>query len=74
MQPQARKRGRSLRVLVIEDNPDVAANIGDYLEDRGHRVDFAMDGISGRRLKRPNSTLKDEKANHHIWGWPSLVG
>lgn len=41
---------RALRVLVIEDNPDVAANIGDYLEEKGHVVDFAMDGISGLHL------------------------
>jgi DNA-binding response OmpR family regulator len=41
---------RPLRVLVIEDNQDVAANIGDYLEDKGHVVDFAMDGISGLHL------------------------
>ena len=41
---------QSLRVLVIEDNPDVAANIGDYLEDKGHVVDFAMDGITGLHL------------------------
>ncbi len=41
---------QSLRVLVIEDNPDVAANIGDYLEDKGHIVDFAMDGITGLHL------------------------
>ena len=38
------------RVLVIEDNPDVAANIGDFLEGKGHVVDFAMDGISGLHL------------------------
>jgi DNA-binding response OmpR family regulator len=36
--------------LVIEDSPDVAANIGDYLQDRGHVVDFAMDGITGLHL------------------------
>jgi DNA-binding response OmpR family regulator len=41
---------RPLRVLVIEDNQDVAANIGDYLEERGHVVDFAMDGITGLHL------------------------
>jgi DNA-binding response OmpR family regulator len=39
-----------LRVLVIEDNLDVAANIGDFLEDKGHVVDFAYDGISGLHL------------------------
>lgn len=41
---------RPLRVLVIEDNQDVAANIGDYLEDKGHIIDFASDGISGLHL------------------------
>ena len=39
-----------MRVLVIEDNNDIAANIGDYLEDRGHVVDFAGDGITGLHL------------------------
>jgi DNA-binding response OmpR family regulator len=41
---------RPLRVLVIEDNQDVAANIGDYLEEKGHVLDFAMDGITGLHL------------------------
>jgi DNA-binding response OmpR family regulator len=41
---------RPFRVLVIEDNQDMAANIGDYLEEKGHVVDFAMDGISGLHL------------------------
>jgi DNA-binding response OmpR family regulator len=40
----------SMRVLVVEDNPDIAANIGDYLEDRGHIVDFARDGAVGLHL------------------------
>ncbi len=40
----------SLRVLVIEDNADVAANIGDYLEGKGHVVDFAQDGVLGLYL------------------------
>lgn len=37
-------------LLVIEDNQDIAANLGDYLEDRGHRVDFAADGVTGLHL------------------------
>ena len=36
-----------MRILVIEDNSDIAANLGDYLEDRGHTVDFAADGVTG---------------------------
>jgi len=39
-----------MRILVIEDNSDIAANLGDYLEDRGHSVDFAADGVTGLHL------------------------
>jgi DNA-binding response OmpR family regulator len=39
-----------MRILIIEDNPDIAANLGDYLEDHGHTVDFAGDGITGLHL------------------------
>ncbi len=39
-----------LRILVIEDHPDIAENIGDYLSVQGHVLDFAMDGISGMHL------------------------
>jgi DNA-binding response OmpR family regulator len=39
-----------MRLLVIEDNRDIAANLGDYLEDRGHTVDYAADGVTGLHL------------------------
>lgn len=39
-----------MRVLIIEDNPDIAANLGDYLDDHGHTVDFAGDGVTGLHL------------------------
>jgi DNA-binding response OmpR family regulator len=39
-----------MRILVIEDNPDIASNIGDYLTDHGNVVDFAADGITGLHL------------------------
>ena len=48
--PHDSRNARPLRILVIEDNPDVAANIGDFLTDKGHVVDFAHDGISGLHL------------------------
>ncbi|HPQ42231.1 MAG TPA: response regulator transcription factor [bacterium] len=38
------------RILIIEDNSDIAANMGDYLQDLGHSIDFAWDGISGMHL------------------------
>jgi DNA-binding response OmpR family regulator len=40
----------TMRVLVVEDNPDIAANIGDFLTDRSHAVDFAADGPTGLHL------------------------
>lgn len=39
-----------MRVLLIEDNHDLAANIGEFLEGEGHSVDYAADGPSGLRL------------------------
>lgn len=39
-----------MRVLIIEDHPDIAANVGDFLASRGHVTDFAADGITGLHL------------------------
>jgi DNA-binding response OmpR family regulator len=44
-----------MRILIIEDNPDIAANLGDYLEDHGHTVDFAGDGVTGLHLAVVNN-------------------
>ena len=41
---------QSLRILIVEDNTDIAENIGEYLEQQGHVLDFAMDGIGGLHL------------------------
>jgi DNA-binding response OmpR family regulator len=43
-----------MRILVIEDNRDIAANLGDFLEDRGHTVDYAADGVTGLHLAVAN--------------------
>ena len=45
-----KNHNRPLRILVVEDNADIAENIGDYLEQQGHILDFAMDGIGGLHL------------------------
>ena len=45
-----REELQELRILVIEDHEDVAANVGDFLEERGHSVDFAHDGVVGLHL------------------------
>ena len=39
-----------LKLLVVEDNPDLAANLIDYFEARGHVVDSAGDGLLALRL------------------------
>lgn len=41
---------QSLSILIIEDNPALAANIYDYLEACGHQPDAAPDGESGLGL------------------------
>ena len=40
----------AISVLLVEDNPDLAANVADYLEARGYLVDVAMDGVTGLHL------------------------
>ena len=39
-----------LRILIVEDKRDIAENIGDFLEVRGHTADYAMDGLVGLHL------------------------
>ena len=44
-----------MRILIIEDNPDIAGNVGDYLEMRDDIVDFAGDGLMGLNLAIENT-------------------
>ncbi|HEC12095.1 MAG TPA: response regulator transcription factor [Acidiferrobacteraceae bacterium] len=41
-----------MHILVIEDNPDLVANLYDFLEPRGYVVDAAYDAGNGLRLAR----------------------
>ena len=53
---------RALRVLVVEDNPDVARSMARLLSVAGHDVRVAQDGESGMRLARelaPDAMLID---------------
>ncbi len=45
-----RDRFNDLKILIIEDNQDLATNICNFLEACDHTVDFAIDGISGLHL------------------------
>ena len=42
----------NMKILVIEDNRDIAANLAEYFEPLGHILDFAEDGIEGLQLAR----------------------
>jgi len=39
-----------MRILIIEDDPAIAANLYDFLETAGHSVDAAADGVTGLHL------------------------
>ncbi len=39
-----------MKILVIEDDADIASNIGQYFEDKGHKLDFAYSGPLGLSL------------------------
>lgn len=41
---------KHMRILVIEDNQDIAENICDYLEAQGDITDYAADGLVGLHL------------------------
>lgn len=43
-----------MHLLVIEDNPDLVANLYDYLEARGHTLDAAYDALTGMKFALDN--------------------
>ena len=54
----------SLRVLVVEDDPDLAALEADLLEERGHRVEVAFNGreaLAAVERASPDLILLDMK-------------
>ena len=44
-----------MHILVIEDNPDLAGNLSDFLEARRHAVDIANNGLAGLRFCLENN-------------------
>ncbi|MDD0971121.1 MULTISPECIES: response regulator transcription factor [Pseudomonas] len=39
-----------MNILIIEDNPDIVANLYEYFEPLGHELDNARTGLAGLRL------------------------
>jgi len=44
-----------MRLLLIEDNPDLAGNLSDFFAARRHSVDLAYNGLSGLRFALDNT-------------------
>lgn len=44
-----------MHILLIEDSLDLSANVGEFLESRGHEVDYARDGLIGLQLAERDS-------------------
>jgi two-component system OmpR family response regulator len=42
--------GRRRRILVVEDDPETAGQLADFLQTRGYQADVAVDGNDGLRL------------------------
>ena len=43
-----------MRILVIEDNNDLSVNLCQFLEQNGHVLDAAADGVTGLHLASSN--------------------
>ena len=39
-----------MKILIVEDNVDIATNVGLFFENKGHRVDFAYNGKHGLNI------------------------
>ena len=59
-----------MRILIIEDDATIAANLYDFLAARGHDVDAAADGITGLHL----AVTKDFDAIVLDLGLPGMDG
>lgn len=44
-----------MRILIIEDNPDIQANLHGFLEPKGHVLDSASNGYAGLALAMQNN-------------------
>ena len=42
------------RVLIVEDNTDIASLLIDFFTDKGHIADYAADGLTGLHLVTVN--------------------
>ena len=62
-----------MRILVIEDNTDIAANLGDYLEDRGHTVEVIRPENVGHCWHIPSNQRLWEFLSRHRLKDPAVT-
>ncbi|ABD81706.1 response regulator transcription factor [Saccharophagus degradans] len=43
-----------MRILILEDNRDIAESVGEFFELNGHHIDYAMDGLTAMHLAVTN--------------------
>lgn len=48
-------------ILIIEDNTEIATNIGEYLNEKGHTSDYAANRITGAGPTRSTSRRCGQK-------------
>ena len=48
--------GREMRVLVVEDNPELGANLRQGLREHGFAVDLIAEGKAALNTRPPGST------------------
>ena len=60
----------AMRILIVEDNPSLVANLFDYLERGGHTADAAPDGVTGLHLAQ----TQEYDAIVLDWGLPRMDG
>ncbi len=59
-----------MKLLIVEDNPSLVANLFEYFEERGHTLDVAPDGLTGLHL----ATTQDYDALVLDWMLPRMDG
>jgi DNA-binding response OmpR family regulator len=59
-----------MKLLIVEDNQSLVANLFDYFEARGHQLDAAPDGVTGLHL----AVVNDYDAIVLDWMLPRMDG
>ena len=59
------------KILVIEDDADIASNTGQYFEDKVHRLDFAYSGTQGLAMALAGGSAWITGIENPRSGWPN---